>query len=182
MYKMITDEDIRKAVYEQSVQKAPGPDKLVFKVIRLLWEWDSVRITAMVRTSFRLGIHPRAWKEAKGVVIPKPKKPDYRVAKAYRVITLLNCLGKVVEKVAANAIAAECEHKWLLHDGQFGCRKRRSRIDAVGRLMKRVEEAWERGNTAADLLMDVKGAFPHVSKGNLIKRMEEMGFEADLVR
>ena len=32
------------------------------------------------------------------------------------------------------------------------------------------------------LLMDVKGAFPHVAKGNLIKRMEEMGFEADLVK
>jgi len=30
--------------------------------------------------------------------------------------------------------------------------------------------------------MDVKGAFPHVAKGNLIKRMEEMGFEADLAR
>jgi len=48
--------------------------------------------------------------------------------------------------------------------------------------MKRVEEAWGRGNTAAVLLMDVKGAFPHVAKGNLIKRMEDMGFEANLVR
>jgi hypothetical protein len=48
--------------------------------------------------------------------------------------------------------------------------------------MKRVEESWERGNTAAVLLMDVKGAFQHVAKGNLIKRMEELGFEADLVR
>jgi len=115
------------------------------------------------------------------VVIPKPNKPDYGVAKAYRVITLLNCLGKVVEKVTANAIAEECERRRLLHDGQFGCRKRRSAIDAVGRLMKRVEEVWGRGNTTAVLLMDVKGAFPHVAKGNLIKRMEEMGFEADLV-
>jgi len=88
----------------------------------------------------------------------------------------------VVEKVAANAIAEECERRRLLHDGQFGCRKRRSTIDAVGRLMKTVEEAWGRGNTTAVLLMDVKGAFPHVAKGNLIKRMEEMGFEADLVR
>jgi len=132
--------------------------------------------------SFRLGIHPRAWKETRGVVIPKPNKPDYGAAKAYTVITLLNCLGKVVEKVAANAIAEECERRRLLHDGQCGCRKRRSAIDAVGRLMKRVEEAWGRGNTAALLLMDVKGAFPHVAKGNLIKRMEEMEFEADLVR
>jgi len=48
--------------------------------------------------------------------------------------------------------------------------------------MKRVEEAWGRGNTEAVLLMDVKGAVPHVAKRNLIKRMEEMGFEANLVR
>jgi len=182
MWKKITDEDIREALFNQSVQKAPGPDRLGFKVIRLLWGWDSQRIINIVKASFRLGVHPRVWKGAKGVVIPKPNKPDYRVAKAYRVITLLNCLGKVVEKVAANIMAEECEWRRLLHDGQFGCRKRRSAIDVVGRLMKRVAEAWGRGNTTAVLLMDVKGAFPHVAKGNLIKRMEEMGFEADLVR
>jgi len=34
--------------------------------------------------------------------------------------------------------------------------------------MKRVEEAWGRGNNAAVLLMDVKGGFPHMAKGNLI--------------
>jgi len=179
---MITEEDIRRAVFDQLVKKAPGPDRLGFKAIRLLWEWDAPRIIAIVKMSFRLGIHPRAWKEAKGVVILKLNKPDYGVAKAYRVIALLNCLGKVVEKVAANAIADECERRQLLHDGQFGCRKRRSAIDAVGRLIKRVEEVWGRGNPVAVLLMDVKGAFPHVAKGNLIKRMEEMGFEADLVR
>jgi len=95
---------------------------------------------------------------------------------------LLKHLGKVVEKVAANAIAEECERRQLLQDRQFGCKNRRSAIDPIGRLMKKVEEAWGRGNTAAVLLMDGKGAFPHVAKGNLIKRMEDIGFEADLVR
>jgi len=156
MWKKITDEDIQLALFDQSVKKAPGPDRLGFKAIRLLWEWDAPRIIAIVKMTFRLGIHPPVWKEARGVVIPKPNKPDYGVAKAYRVITLLNCLGKVVEKVAANAIAEECERRQLLHDGQFGCRKRRSAIDAVGSLMKRVEEAWGRGNTTAVLLTDVK--------------------------
>ena len=87
-----------------------------------------------------------------------------------------------MEKVADNAISGECERRRLLHDGQFGCRKRRSAIDAVGGVMKRVEEAWGRGNTTAVVLMNVKGAFPYVAKGNLIKPMEEMEFEADLVR
>jgi len=57
------------------------------------------------------------------VVISKPNTPDYGVPKASKVITLLNCLEKVVEKVAANAIADECERKQVLHDGQFVCRK-----------------------------------------------------------
>jgi hypothetical protein len=32
----IIEEDIEKALYEQSVKKAPGPDKLNFKALRLL--------------------------------------------------------------------------------------------------------------------------------------------------
>ena len=102
MHKEITDEDIRKAVYDQPTNMAPGPDWLGFKDVRLLWEWDHRRIITIVKMSFRLGIHRKAWKEVKGVVIPKPNKPDYGIAKAYRVITLLNYLEKVVEKVAAN--------------------------------------------------------------------------------
>jgi hypothetical protein len=32
----IIEEDIKKALYKQSVKKAPGPDKLNFKALRLL--------------------------------------------------------------------------------------------------------------------------------------------------
>ena len=45
------------------------------------------------------------WKVAKGILLRKPNKPDYTAVKVYRVINLLNCLGKVVEKIAADAIA-----------------------------------------------------------------------------
>jgi len=39
--------------------------------------------------------------------------------------------------------------------------------------MKRVEEAWGRGDTTAVLLIDVKGAIPHVAKGNLIRKWKK---------
>jgi len=58
MWKKITDEDIREALFNQLVQKAPGPDRLGFKAIRLLWDWDSQRIIEVVKLSFRLAIHP----------------------------------------------------------------------------------------------------------------------------
>jgi len=112
--------------------KAPTPDILGFQAIRLRRDCDSNRIVAITKTVFQLGIHPGVRKDARGEVVPKSNKPDYRVGKASRVITLLNCVGKVVEMVAANAIPEQSERRRLLHDRQFGCRKRRSAIDAVG--------------------------------------------------
>ena len=38
--------------------------------------------------------------------MPKPGKDDYGMAKLYRCISLLNCLGKMVEKVAAELVGA----------------------------------------------------------------------------
>jgi hypothetical protein len=39
------------------------------------------------------------FRHSKTVVLRKPQKPTYDVAKAYRPIALLNTLGKVLEKI-----------------------------------------------------------------------------------
>jgi hypothetical protein len=48
----ITEEDIEKALFEQSIKKASGPDKLNFKVLRLLWSWNKARIQALILQCF----------------------------------------------------------------------------------------------------------------------------------
>jgi len=65
------------------------------------------------------------------VVIPKPGKPDYSKVPAYRVISLLDAIGKLVEHTAAHLIADYLERRKGigLHDGQFGCRERRSYVE-----------------------------------------------------
>jgi len=59
-------------------QSAPGEDRMGAEIVKLLWEWDPERITDLVRLCIRVGTHPESWKTAKGNVIPKPGKPDYR--------------------------------------------------------------------------------------------------------
>jgi hypothetical protein len=71
--------------------------------------WDSAWRTALVRASIRLGAHPKAWTIAKGVTILKPGKDDDSKVKSYRVISLLNCLGKVIKKVVAIMLTDHCE-------------------------------------------------------------------------
>ena len=177
-----TKEAVREAIMKQSVKKAPGPDRPTFRAIRLIWDWDSDRLVELIHACIRTGIHPQAWKTAKGVVLKKPGKPDYSNVKAYRVICLLNCLGKVLEKVVATMISKTCEERQLLHNGQMGSRVRRSATDAVAILIQEVQETWNKGEIAATLLMDVKGAFDHVSKPHLLNRMKELQLDPCLIR
>lgn len=49
----------------------------------------------------------------------KPNKLNYTTVKFYRVRSLLNYLGKVYEKVAAETLAEWCEINKVLHEGQM---------------------------------------------------------------
>ena len=97
--------------------------------------WDVKQVIALVKQCVQLGIHPQVWKTAQGILLHKPDKPDYTQIKAYRVISLLNCLGKVVEKVVADIIAAYCKAAEVLHTGQIGCRRHWSALDTVSCLI-----------------------------------------------
>lgn len=77
-------------------------------------------------------------------------------------------------------IASWYEKPGALHQGQMGGRKQRSCIDAVARVVDKVEKAWRRGKIAALLSMDVKGAFDHVSRGRLLKTMMKVRFDGNL--
>lgn len=56
------------------------------------------------------------------VVLRKPGKPDYSVPGAYRPISLLNTLGKLLEAVVARRLSYLTEKHGLLPDTQFGGR------------------------------------------------------------
>jgi len=163
---------------------APGDDRISADIIKVFWQWETQRITQLVRACIRLGHHPKLWKTAKGVVIPKPGKPDYSQVRAYRVISLLDVVSKLVERTAAHLIADHVERRKGrgLHDGQFGCRKRRSCVDAVATLMNCTQLAWGEKKVAGALFMDVKSAFNNVSRTHLSRRMEALEIEPDLIR
>jgi len=161
---------------------APGDDHILAGILKVFWEWDRQRIVQLVRACICLGHHPELWKTAKGIVIPKPGKSDYSKVWAYRVICLLDVISKLVERMVGHLIADHLERKKGLHEGQYGCRKRRSCIDAVGVLMNQTQQAWGEKNIAGALFMDVKTPFNNVNKALLGKRMEALELEPDLIR
>jgi len=51
----VTEQAVERAVFSQSVKKAPGPDKLSFGTIRLLRKWDNERIVRLTKAANRTG-------------------------------------------------------------------------------------------------------------------------------
>jgi hypothetical protein len=128
------------------------------------------------------GYHPSLWRTSTTAIIKKHKKPDYQNPKAYRPIALLNCFGKILEKIMANRIGYLAEKYEILHHQQMGGRRQKSAVDAVMALIHDIEASKQEKKITSALLVDLKGAFDNVSKACLLETMANLGCPKKLLR
>jgi hypothetical protein len=89
-------------------------------------------------------------------------------------ISLLNCLGKVSERILAQQLAYLAETSGLLYNSQIGGRLKKSVIDAALFLTNEVEANKRLKHKTTTLFLDVKGAFDHVSKNKLLSTLKKL--------
>ena len=78
-------------------------------------------------------------------------------------ISLLNCLGKVAEKIIATRLFFLAESTDLLDSDQIGGRRQNSAIDVVLSLVHDIQLAKHEKKVTSILFIDIKKAFDHVS-------------------
>lgn len=115
-------------------------------------------------------------------MLQKPKRLNYMMVRSYWVISLLNFLGEVCEKVVVDLLAKWYKINHVLHECQMRLRRRQSAIDAVAMVISWEQEAWTEGRLVGMSLMDVKVAFNYVSRSCLLLTIETMAIESDLMR
>jgi len=107
---------------------------------------------------------------------------NYSISKTYRIITLLNCLDKVVEKIIAIQLfyTAEINDK-LLNFDQMKDRKQRSAINVVLNLVHDAQMTKSRENTLIYLLLNIKEVFDHVALKQLVKILIKLKISVNLI-
>jgi len=175
----VEEEEVEELLGKQKDRKAAGENGLGGKVLKVAWKvgWCRRIMMEIVRGSLGLGFVCRRWRRSVGIIMRKPKKPDYSLPSSYRVINLLDVLGKLVERLVARRL-----ERWGqegMGDEQYGGRFGRSSLDGVGKLMKRWEEGGKKG---ALLCMDVMGGYENVGVNKCVKRLREVGVEEYLVK
>ncbi|KAG8684497.1 hypothetical protein FRC09_015351, partial [Ceratobasidium sp. 395] len=175
-------DDVLEAIKGFKPDKAPGPDGLPARIYLAGADILAPRLLVIFRISLKKGLYPTTWRHSRTIVLRKPGKPDYSVAKAYRPIALLNVVGKILSSCVAkrlNSLASR--HNWI-PPHHFGGKAGHTTTDALHLLVKKIKDAWARKQVASALFLDVKGAFPHADPDRLAKNMRLLGVPRAYVR
>ena len=142
--------------------KSPGPDSIPNFILQHIARLLSPILTRVFNACLQLGYHPQHFRMQEITIIRKSQKPDYRLVKAYRLIALLNTMGKVLEVIMASRLAhlTASHHLFLLYhlDGLAGT----GTEHALHLITEDIYSAWRKGKIILILLLDMKTAFPNI--------------------
>ena len=163
---------------------SPGYDGLSTKTLRAVWEVLTWRrwIVHLYNLCLVLGHHPKPFRTAEVVVIPKPHKDDLTTPKNWRPISLLPCLGKGLERLMARRFATYALQAKIIHPQQFGGLPGRAATDLVDCLVHDIESCWERRKVCTLITMDVEGAYDSIQPHRLAARLRDQGWPDNMVR
>ena len=178
----VIKEKIKHAINFSALRKALESDDMSFTIIQQAYKTILKIFNLMYSDLIENNYHSKIWREGTRIILKKSEKLNYSISKTYRIITLLNCLDKVAEKIIAMQLSytAEINDKLLNFDQMKG-RKQRSVIDAVLNLVHDAQIMKSRENTLICLLLDVKEVFDYVALKQLVKILIKLKILINLI-
>ena len=130
-------------------------------------------LTHICNLSLTQGIFPSQLKIAN--VIPLYKSDDPMLFNNYRPVSVLCVLSKVFEKVMYNKVSAFLEIFRILHENQYGFRKKSSTHLALLSFIDKFIHAIEKGEYAVGVFLDFSKASDTVDHATLLDELDHYG-------
>jgi len=161
----ITIDEVRKAVYSQNNNKAPGTDCILGEMIKSSYDTISPFLLTLYNNFFNSGEYPTQWGE--GIIAPVFKKSDVNEAKNYRGITLINILAKIYSQILLNRLTAWSDKHDKLSKNQFGFQKGKSIIDCIFILHSVIMKVLTSTNKLYCIFIDYQQCFDKIDRSYL---------------
>jgi retron-type reverse transcriptase len=116
------------------------------------------------------------WKKAHIILLLKPKK-NKQSPSSYRPISLLSCLGKLLEKIMKQRLTLEIQRRGILPKHQAGFRLKKSTIYNIVQLERYANQNLHtsgRKRQSAVIFFDIKAAFDSVWHDGLIYKLYDL--------
>ena len=161
MTDVMRQEKVEAAIRQLKSKNAPGPDGVTNDMIRHLGPLPKKTILALFNESWKTGSVPALWKKATIVPIHKKGK-DKKNPSSYRPISLLSCLGKLMERVINRRLVSFLESHGILSSTQTGNRKYRGTENQLALLAQEIENAFQEKRKVVAVFFDMTKAFDKV--------------------
>ncbi len=173
--------EVEARIFHAGYTKA-GVDKTPPLIIKKAWPVYQEEIIQLFQFCLDEGYHPKIFKTAILCALPKPGKRARVFSRSYRLIALLSCLGKSLERIVAKCLGHITLKHGLISPLHFGAIAGRSAVDAVAKLTHEIEKVFQNQEVLTVLAFDIKGAFDRVLKAWLTKRLWEQNILITLIR
>ncbi|GKB60199.1 RNA-directed DNA polymerase, eukaryota [Tanacetum coccineum] len=100
--RMVSKEEIKRAVWDCGVDKSPGPDGFTFGFYRHFWNMIEIDVVKAVEFFFLTGEFPNGCNSNFIALIPKI--PDANMVKDFRPISLIGSFYKIIAKILSNRL------------------------------------------------------------------------------
>ena len=98
--------------------KATGPDKISHKMLKISPEKIAKPLLIIFNKSLQQGKYPSNWKSARVIAIFK--KGDTSLPSNYRLISLISCVGKLMERIVYKHVYNHFLNNNLIYKYQSG--------------------------------------------------------------
>ena len=158
LLKDVTVKEVKETLANCKSRSAQGLDDINYQLLKKLPDTFLLLIATLFSACFHIGYFPDSWKCAKTILLPKPGK-DAKLAKNHRPISLLSCLGKVLERILAKRLSVHMEQNKLFAEAQSGFRAGRMTSEHTLHMVENSFSAFKHQETVASLFLDVEMAF-----------------------
>lgn len=175
----VSSYEIRKIVNSFPSNKAPGIDKVSFRVIKDALPVILSTLTEIVNCSLLTSVYPSAWKISE--VTPLLKEGDFEKPNDNRPVSLLPVASKICERVALNQLTEYLSRKKRLTVHQSGNRKRHSTETLNIFLTDTILDAMDKKELTAVVLLDLSKAFDSINHLLLLNKLRSMGVSNETI-
>ena len=135
-------------------------------------------MTMMFNKILSRGTFPQIWKQAN--VTPIHKKGSRQDVKNYRPISLLSCVGKILERLLFNKIYAMCEERELLTWRNSAYKKNDSTVNQLIHIVNNIYKILDTKEDCAMVFLDQSKAFDRICHEGLKRKLKLFGIQGPL--
>src|SRR6218665_427051 len=180
-YEPVDDPDIQIAIKSTSNKKAPGPDHISNRMIKLAAPVLIPILKIIFNKCLFYGYFPSEWTKGTAIILPKPNKHNYDDAKSYRPIVLTPHLAKIFEKVVKARLECFLESNSFFSPNQHGFRQGKSTESALKGITETIISKKLENQSVALITVDISGAFDNASWSIILKNLTDAHTPSHLV-